>query len=51
MMRRLLSAYDGEPPLLSSMEEVDWDVVDSQFVQYQEYAYGWLQEVLSSDGR
>ena len=51
MMRRLLSAYDGEPPLLSSMEEVDWDVVDSQFVQYQEYAHGWLQEVLSSDGR
>lgn len=50
MMQRLLSAYDSEPPLLSSMEQPDWSAVDEQFEQYQEYAYEWLKEVIPSDG-
>ena len=50
MMQRLLSAYDGEPPLLSAMEQIDWNVVGDQLKRYQNYAFGWLREEISSDG-
>jgi len=51
MMQRLLSSYEGEPPLLCEMGKVDWDSVDIRFRQYQDYAFEWLQEALSSDDR
>ncbi len=51
MMERLLSAYGEKPPLLSEMKPTDWEKIDSQFVEYQRYAEGWLREVLESNGR
>lgn len=51
MMQRLLSAYEGEPPLLSNMEQTDWGGVDNQFKQYQDCALEWLQGVLSLNER
>ena len=51
MMQRLLSSYEGEPPLLCKMGQIDWVGIDNQFKQYQDYALEWLQEVLSSDGQ
>ena len=51
MRQKLLSEYDGEPPLLSDMEETDWDSVDSQFRHYQDFAHEWLRGVFSTDGK
>lgn len=50
MMQRLLSAYDGEPPLLSAMEQIDWNIVGNQLKRYQDYAFGWLKKVILPDG-
>ena len=49
MMQRLLSAHDGEPPLLNEIEQIDWNFIDDQFKRYQDYACGWLKEVITSD--